>query len=93
MPWNRTPRPSWAEHLPPSSRGPAARRAAVAVLTAGALVGVTAFSLSPLPAQLGLTAVGCNEGKAVRQLEAALAMVLPVYYSNQVIACLAQQAA
>ena len=71
MPWNRTPRPSWAEHLPPSSRGPAARRAAVAVLTAGALVGVTAFSLSPLPAQLGLTAVGCNEGKAVRQLEAA----------------------
>ena len=37
MPWNRTPRPSWAEHLPPSSRGPAARRAAVAVLTADTL--------------------------------------------------------
>ncbi|ANY10865.1 transglycosylase family protein [Pseudonocardia sp. HH130630-07] len=71
MPRNRKPRPSWAEHLPPSSQGPAARRAAVAVLTAGALVGVTAFSLSPLPAELGLAALGCNEGKAARTLAAA----------------------
>ncbi|OLL70511.1 hypothetical protein Ae168Ps1_6258c [Pseudonocardia sp. Ae168_Ps1] len=41
------------------------------MLTAGALVGVTAFSLSPLPAELGLAALGCNEGKAARALESA----------------------
>ncbi|GAA1092592.1 transglycosylase family protein [Pseudonocardia alni] len=71
MPLNRKRQPSWAEHLPPSHRGPAARRAAVAMLTAGALVGVTAFSLSPLPAELGLTALGCNQGKAAHTLAAA----------------------
>lgn len=71
MPRNRKPPPAWAAHLPPSHRGPAARRAAVAMLTAGALVGVTAFSLSPLPAELGLTALGCNQGKAAHTLEAA----------------------
>ena len=71
MRFPRKPRPAWADHVPQSSRGPVARRSAVAVLTAGALLGGTAFTLSPLPAQLGLVAESCNQGKAVRQLAAA----------------------
>ncbi|MDN5920519.1 MAG: hypothetical protein L0I76_36385, partial [Pseudonocardia sp.] len=41
------------------------------MLTASAMLGLTAFSISPLPAELGLTTESCNTGKAVRQLDAA----------------------